>query len=108
MNWMHRNLKEQCTYWSAIADAYGGFTYGSPIVIACRWEDRIETLKDPVGEAFTSNSRIYLAIDIEVGGFLYRGVSIEVDPTTIDARRIRQFNKMYDLAGVNMHRTAWL
>lgn len=104
-----RNLKQQATHWVATADGFGGFNYSTPVELKCRWEKRFETFRDSQGEETTSNALVYLSADVEIGDYIFEGVSTVADPTTlVEARRVRQFNKLTDLRNIEVQRLAFL
>lgn len=110
MSQQSRHLKQKATHWVATADGFGGFTFGSPTDLNCRWEKRNETFRDSQGEEVTSNALVYLSADVAIGDYLFEGESTAADPTTLgeDARRVRQFNKITDLRNIESQRLAYL
>jgi hypothetical protein len=98
------------TYWgSPTPDGSGGETYDAPAALSVRWEERAEQEFDPQGETFTSMARVYTSIDLDVGGYLYLGTSVVVDPgTVVGAFKIRQFRRIPSLRGFYSERNAVL
>lgn len=109
MGMQARNLKQKATHWTAVGDGFGGFTYGTPAIIKCRWEARNAVFRDSQGEEVTSSALVYLASDVSIGDYVYEGETTVADPTTLtEARRVRQFNKMTDLRAIDVQRLAYL
>lgn len=107
-----RKLSQTATYWPVTgSDGYGGHTFGDPVKVDCRWQDRNEVFLLPSNEEVVSQAVVYLNTDISAGDFLAEGdhatVSI-ADPHTVDAKKVRNYGKSTDLrAGVAL-RKAWL
>jgi hypothetical protein len=109
MSVLKRNLKQDATHWTVTPADFGGATYGSPIVLGCRWEDKAVLFRDAQGEEVTSDAVVYLAADVAVGDFLFLGVSVATDPTTLSgSRRVRQFHRTPDLRAMSFERKAFL
>ena len=104
-----RFLKKIVTYWAVQTDNFGGFSFTAPVTIKARWEDRVENLITPDGESFISKSKVWVASDVEVGGYLYQGESVVADATTLTgAHRIQMFGKIPDIRGTRFERKATL
>ena len=106
-----RNLKQDVTRWPITgSDGFGGFTFGEPVCIKGRWEDRSELFLNLDNEEEVSNAIIYLNTDIEVGDYFALGdYTATNDPGTLDvAFRSRNKNKITDLRGLNALRKVWL
>ncbi len=74
------------TYWSpGTPDGYGGLTYGAPVSLTGRWEERQEQFLDKTQTMQLSQAIVFLpnGTSIEEGGYLYLGTSIDTDPTTV-------------------------
>lgn len=79
-----RNLLQTATYWApSNPDLFGKFTYVAPQTLPCRWEDRVELVRNQFGEEVASKSRIFFAAPIVLGGYLFLGTSAVTDPTTV-------------------------
>ncbi len=107
-----RNLRESVTHWPLTgSDGYGGFTYGTPILLKGRWEDKNELFITPDNEEVVSAAIVYLNTDIAAGDYLAQGdhATIPVpNPVTVAGRRIRNYGKSTDLRGLVALRKAWL
>jgi hypothetical protein len=96
------HLKQTLTYWPpGSMDQYGKMTYGSPVQKACRWEEISLTFQDKRGEERQSKTRVFLADDVDVDGYVKLGTSAETDPTSVDgAFEIQQKSRVPDLRSV--------
>ena len=94
-----RNLRQTCTYWPLTGtDLYGKPAFSAPQHPDCRWEEIAELFIDKRGQEATSKSRVFLAIDIDIEGYLFLGTSAETNPLVLaDAYEIRQVKKTPDL-----------
>jgi hypothetical protein len=107
-----RNLREDVTHWPVTgSDGYGGFTFGTPIKLKGRWEEKQELFLTLDNEEEVSKAIVYLNADVAEGDYLGQGdQTTEADPTasTADAHRLRQYDKVTDLRALNALRKAWL
>lgn len=101
------SLVHDITYWEAVPDTYGGFSYTGPIHIKGRWEQTAEMFATPDGEETVSKAVVFVDRDVKIGDFLYLGLSYDTTPPE-DAERIRQFASWPDLVGVTQLRAAYL
>jgi len=119
MSIITRMLKQTATYWPASPDGYGGFVFGAPAAIDCRWEDRAERFTTEDGREEVSQSVVYVDRDLEVGDYIALGdYSMSTSTTTTGeepsftppagARPIRAFGKLPNLRNTEYLRTAWL
>ena len=109
MSFTTRNLNETCTFWGATADGYEGYVFTAPVHMLCRWEERGELFMNTQGEQEVSNAVVHLAADVSLGGYLYRGESDALDPTSVSgAFRIKRFNKITALRAMAVSRVAYL
>jgi hypothetical protein len=79
-------LNQTCVYWGTPQeDGYGTKTYGEPVELACRWEDRVQLVKNEIANTeFLSRAVVYLSQDVEIDGVLYLGVLDDLDSDAID------------------------
>ncbi len=100
---------EDITYWAPqTTDVFGGDTFSGPTVLQGRWEDETELIRDKKGQESVSMSKAYLEIDLDVNGYLFRGISTVTDPRTIDAFEIKQKSSVPDLRQLRQLRVAYL
>lgn len=109
-----RNLRQTATYWGNPApDGWGGKTFDAPVEILCRWEDKVEKVIGANGEEIVSRSVVFLAQDVDEGGFLYLG-SVSGDSTddspeeVAGAYEIKAFRKIPSIRATKWERKAWL
>jgi hypothetical protein len=75
---------EDATYWPpGVNDGYGGLVFPSPVSIKCRWQDDNQRVTTNEGDEKVTKSVVYPDQVVEVGGWLYRGVSIAADPRSV-------------------------
>ena len=99
---MTRNCAQTAVYWgNPVNDGYGGFTFDTPIEVACRWEDRIGQFTARNGEQIYTKATVYVLQDVEEGGWVYLGTLADIatedtdKPKTIDtAYEIKRFDKL--------------
>ena len=67
-------LNQKATYWgNPSPDGYGGYTYDSPELLDCHWENRNELIQDPQGREVRSEAQVYLTTDVDAEGYLALG-----------------------------------
>jgi len=114
-----RFLNQTCVYWPPLTpDGWGGsgsVPSGYPVEIACRWEAKREEFVTEQGEEAVSRAVVFLASDVEAGGWLYLGdldgldSGDEDDPKSVDGSYpVRTFEKTPDLKGASFLRKAVL
>ncbi len=106
-----RHLKEDITHWPVTgSNGYGGFTFGTPVKLKARWEDKSVLFRTLENEEEVSNAIVYLAVDIDVGDYFGRGdLTATADPTTLDnAFRSRNFHRSTDLRALQALRKVFL
>jgi hypothetical protein len=111
MTILTRNLREDVTHWPLTGtDGYGGFTYGTPVKIVGRWEEKAVLFLNADNEEVISEAIVYLDTDVAPGDYLGQGdLAATADPTTIDGpKRIRQRQKTTDLRNLLAIRKAFL
>jgi hypothetical protein len=108
MSSVTRNLKQKATYWPTTPNGFGGYNYSSPQVLRCRWEDKAILFRNFAGEEVTSEAVIYLDGPVQEGGYLTRGESTALDPTTVGGRQIRRYFESPSLRNQEIERKAIL
>lgn len=93
--------RQTLTYWApAINDGLGSSSFDAPVVAQCRWQDYVRTMIDVNGDEFTSESIVYPAIEVVVGGFLALRAHADANPKDVEgAREIRQIYDTPSLRG---------
>jgi hypothetical protein len=98
---LQKEYKQVCVYWpSPIPDGMGGYSFGSPYELLCRWEELSQLVADNKGDAITSRACVYVKEDLDESGMLYLGTlddlnsDTELDPKSVDgAYFIKRFEK---------------
>lgn len=110
------NLKQTTVYWgNPQNDGFGGRTFDDPVEVDVRWEERQELFIDTNGQEVRSQAVVYIAQDVDMGGYLYLGdlddpsSAEEDDPLTVSgAYEIRGFQKIPDIKAGQFLRKIWL
>jgi hypothetical protein len=108
-----RGYIDLATYWTAPTEnGYGGVSFGTPVLIQTKWEDRIEEFTDFRGTDSQSKSVVFVLQDMDEGGYLALGDHVTVpveDPTTLgNAYYIKRVDKIRDLRGLHEEITVYL
>ena len=83
-------LKQNITSRAATPSARGGYTYGTPVALIGRWEDKSEVFFDPTGNQLVSRAIVYLTTLVYAEDYLYLGTSVAANPTAATgAQRVR-------------------
>ena len=108
MSYITRNHKQNVTYWSPGSnDGFGGVTFGTPVTVKGRWEDKAVLFIDASGNEVTSIAKIYLGIDVVLKGYLFEGETTAANPNTVsNAREIRSFRRIPNLKATEFERLA--
>jgi hypothetical protein len=102
-------LRQDITKWSTTPDSFGGYSFGAPVALKGRWEDRVEIFRNPTGEEEASRAVVFLDADVDVNDYIYQGTSVASDPTTVTgAWRVRAFVKTPDLRNAQTERRAYV
>jgi hypothetical protein len=103
------HLHQHCTYWAATRQGTG-FSYASPVLLPCRWEDTAEVFLGPNAENRVSNSIVYLTVDVAAGDFLMLGdYTSHASPADVKgAGRVQRFLKTPTVAADEFERKAML
>ncbi len=102
---MRLALNQDATVWSATPDGFGGYSFGAPTAIKCRWEEKAELIP---GSTEASKAVVFLPSDISVEDYIFLGTTVSTTPTTIGAHRVQAFKKVPDLRSLEVVRKAWL
>jgi len=110
-------LKQTAVYWAPASpqfDDYGQPNVSTPVDVDCRWEDVGEEFLDGGGTLQLSRAKVYVGVDVEVGGLLMLGdLSMsgldEENPKNNDGVwEIRRFEKLPTLKATQFLRTVFL
>lgn len=93
-----RDMNQAATYWTPGTSGGFGTTYGDPVPLMVRWEDKSELYRDAQGNEVISSAVVYVPMPVEIGGFLALGDHTGTPPEA-GAREIRQTGSTVDLDG---------
>ncbi len=103
------NMPNETTYWPpANNDGFGGLTYGSPILIACRWQDTQKMFRDMNGRETMSEAIVYPDRALAVLGRLIEGDATGNATPPEGAKEIRQAGVSPSLDGDASLHKVWL
>lgn len=75
---------QTAVYWPAPKpDGFGGYTYGTPREIACRWDGKTKVIVDKDGNEKVSQAEILVTEKLELDGMLYLGSLADLTPQQI-------------------------
>lgn len=106
-----RHFHQTATYWEATGttDIYGKPTFKAPVQLKCRWEDKVQQFINKRGTEVVSKSKVYLADQIMLDGYMFLGTSTEVNPIKVKgASEIQQVGVTPDLRFIRNLTTVWL
>ena len=108
-----QKLIHQATVWkNPVSDSYGGFTFDTPILINCRWQDKNQLYIDSNGREAVSKSIIWLNPDdnIGIGDMIASGVytSTVVPYDCSDAWSIKSIDRTSNIKGTQTVVTAYI
>ena len=103
MSYITANLRQKCTIWGVTPSGFGGYTYSSPVITNCRWEDKQELFIDKNGSEATSQSIIYTDIDVALESYIYLGESNSTAPPS-SAKEVKSFRKTPNLRATEYER----
>lgn len=86
---------QKATYWApGIPDGFGSRSWAVPVTVNCRWQDSGDREIDDQGQEFITRAVVYPDADLSRNGMLYKGVTAETDPMSLDGaytiRSVRQ------------------
>jgi hypothetical protein len=83
------------TYWGTPQpDGMGGVVFAAPVSMLARWEQNAIQDYDDKGTAIVSQARVFTKVDLDIGGFVFLGITAATDPTVIGgAFEIKNFVK---------------
>lgn len=87
------SLTEDLVYWPRPrSDGRGGYVTGDPEAIKGRWNDVEERIFDDTGEEVAVKAKVEVGVDIDEGGFLFRGAltGLQTDKRSKDPTKIRE------------------
>lgn len=105
-----RNMNQEATYWSpGQNDGMGGLVYGAPVLVRCRWQDRVTLVRNAQGAEVPSRSVIYVDRKLEPQGMLLEGDHTGVeDPLSVRASEILSVGSSPNLRATQELHKVWL
>jgi hypothetical protein len=74
MQILKKMLKGRAVYWQLKAnDPFGNPTYYPPVEIKCRWEAKVELIRDYKNREVQSMHRVFVDREVTPGGVLWEG-----------------------------------
>lgn len=115
-SWYTRQLINTAVVWSSgISDGYGGWVYGDPSEIDCRWDEGKNEKSTPTAEEEVPSTLIWTDSPLIIGDYVYLGELADLtqtqkdDPQTIStARRVKRTAKVSSVTGNLTVYKAWL
>lgn len=107
------DMNQTATYWApGENNGFGGVDYDAPIVITCRWQDKVELLRSSDGRQVASSAVVYVDRPLVVQGWLALGDLRDTAggpiPTDVGARTILQVGSSPDLDLEDTLHKVWL
>ena len=97
---VERFLRHDVTWLPRIgSDAYTGNTFGDPVVVRARWNERAHMVPSDDGVEVTSGAKVTLQQPVRIGDKL-------VDPFSGRERFVKQVDRATDTRGVLSHYVA--
>lgn len=87
-------MNQYVTYWKQTGlNDYGYPTFTNPVTVKGRWEDRVSLVdQQQGGQMLTSNSRVWLDVDLDQGDYVYNGKASSSTPLAAARKIIRGVN----------------
>lgn len=113
MSLITRMRRQKAVWWARqTADAYGKFSYASPVEIDCRWDDETVEFRDEQGQLQYSNSTVYVDRVIGIGDMLERGELESATPSnprdSANAHEVGSYQEIPNLRATETLRVARL
>jgi hypothetical protein len=71
---------QTAVYWgNPQPDGFGGITYDDPVEIKCRWDGKVQLVRNDNGEEVVSEATVLVTRDLDVNGMLYLGTLNDID-----------------------------
>ena len=88
-------LNQTVTHWSRSGlKSSGDPNFAAPVTLNARWQESEEIFINVNGEQARGRAKVYLEIDVELGDYLFNGVSTTADPKNLDgAWEVQEFRR---------------
>jgi len=99
INALKKRLVQDVIYWtSPTPDGFGGFTFGAPVNLKCRWEDK-RTIKqgdkgNEPGEEYVYKSTVNILEAVEENGYLMLGKVVDLSDTGVNPETLPEAYKI--------------
>ena len=105
-----QDYNDKVTYWgSPVVDGWGAKVFAEPKILKCRWEQNAERFVAYSGEQTVSNAVVFVPVNVDLGGYLFKGISESLDPLSVaGAFEIRQVHEIPDLRNMFKERRVML
>ena len=106
-----RNLEQIATYWPpGNNDGFGDVSFGTPITVQVRWQNKAELFRDDQANEVVSNAVVYIDQAVENKGYLSLGnQTAESSPIGLDAAyEVRAVGNTPNLSNSEVLYKAWL
>lgn len=106
-----RNMNQQVTYWAPAGEnEYGGSTFGAPILLMGRWEERAEQYRTPSGDDSVSRAVVKVNRTVVIDGYLALGshTAFATPDFVAGAEQIQQVSIIPDLRNASNEVRAYL
>lgn len=102
-------FNQSATYWAPnLPDGFGGFNFISPVVITCRWQDKLNMVRNAEGQEVVSMIVVYADRLLKHKGWLCLGDQSASGNPTADAQEIVQLGQSPSLDGTEVLYKVWL
>lgn len=92
-------LTEMCTFWPVESPDGTGQPAGAPVVLRCRWQDKLERTIDAAGREYVCRAVLYCTGNLMLDGWIARGTYTTADPVDAGAFRVRSCERSQDPGG---------
>lgn len=105
-----RNFNQVATYWAATTpDGFGGFNFSAPVLLACRWQDKRDLVRNADGDEVVCMSIVYVDRQLARKGWLVLGdMTGNPNPTPPDAQEIVALGSSPSLDATKVLFKVWL
>ena len=108
MSYLTADHTDAVTYWAPEGfTAHGLPGFAAPVALMARWMLKNVLFRSLDGREVTSEAVVLLGQDVQIGGKLLLGTSTELTPPS-EAKEIRGFSRVQEIAGTGYQRKAML
>jgi len=77
---------QTAVYWgNPQPDGYGGISYDPPVEIKCRWDEKVQLVRDDRGKEVVSKAEVLVLQDVDPDGMLYLGSLTDLSSGVLDS-----------------------